>query len=82
LASPPRRREATAKMVETPPKRAAAPSPKGKKCPICGKPEVTRHRPFCSRRCAHLDLGRWLREDYRIATEEEADIEEESFDDG
>ena len=67
-------------MVETPLKRA--PGLKEKRCPLCGKPEVARHRPFCSERCADLDLGRWLREDYRIATEEEADIKEEPFDDG
>jgi endogenous inhibitor of DNA gyrase (YacG/DUF329 family) len=35
-------------------------------CPICGKPSVARHRPFCSPRCADLDLARWLRGDYRL----------------
>lgn len=29
-------------------------------CPICGKPAQDRYRPFCSRRCADVDLGRWL----------------------
>ncbi len=29
-------------------------------CPICGKDESDRYRPFCSRRCADVDLGRWL----------------------
>ncbi len=29
-------------------------------CPICGKPMVTQHRPFCSKRCADVDLARWL----------------------
>jgi len=29
-------------------------------CPICGKPVVHRYRPFCSRRCADVDLNRWL----------------------
>jgi endogenous inhibitor of DNA gyrase (YacG/DUF329 family) len=42
-------------------------------CPICGKAagEETL-RPFCSRRCADVDLGRWLTGQYRIpgATEE------------
>jgi uncharacterized protein len=35
-------------------------------CPRCGKPAVLRHRPFCSARCANLDLGAWLKGDYRI----------------
>jgi endogenous inhibitor of DNA gyrase (YacG/DUF329 family) len=29
-------------------------------CPICGKPGDDAYRPFCSRRCADVDLGRWL----------------------
>jgi uncharacterized protein len=44
-------------------------------CPICQKPADTKYRPFCSRRCADLDLGRWLNEGYRIespASEEES----------
>jgi endogenous inhibitor of DNA gyrase (YacG/DUF329 family) len=39
-------------------------------CPICGKPPTPRSRPFCSGRCARIDLGRWLKGAYRIATEE------------
>ena len=35
-------------------------------CPICGKPTVDELRPFCSRRCAEVDLGRWLTGQYRI----------------
>lgn len=35
-------------------------------CPICGKPPVPRYRPFCSRRCADIDLGRWLTGSYVI----------------
>ena len=37
-------------------------------CPICRKPTVTEYRPFCSRRCADVDLARWFREDYTIPT--------------
>lgn len=30
-------------------------------CPICRKnPTLPAYRPFCSRRCADLDLQRWL----------------------
>ncbi|MDQ2067241.1 DNA gyrase inhibitor YacG [Xinfangfangia sp. CPCC 101601] len=35
-------------------------------CPICGKETVHAYRPFCSRRCADIDLGRWLNESYRV----------------
>jgi len=37
-------------------------------CPTCGKPiaAASKHFPFCSDRCRLVDLGRWLREDYRV----------------
>jgi endogenous inhibitor of DNA gyrase (YacG/DUF329 family) len=35
-------------------------------CPICGKPPATETRPFCSSRCAQIDLGRWLTEHYVV----------------
>lgn len=41
------------------------------KCPICGAPTAARFRPFCSRRCADIDLGRWMNGSYAIAAEEE-----------
>lgn len=34
-------------------------------CPICQKPTVTAFRPFCSQRCADVDLGRWFKGAYR-----------------
>lgn len=48
-------------------------TPKGKaarRCPICGRPTAPSRRPFCSRRCADVDLGRWLKDSYRIPTDE------------
>ena len=39
-------------------------------CPICRKPTDARYRPFCSRRCADVDLGRWLTGSYAIPVEE------------
>jgi endogenous inhibitor of DNA gyrase (YacG/DUF329 family) len=42
-------------------------SSKPKKCPLCGKPEVAEHAPFCSRGCKDRDLLKWLGEGYRIA---------------
>jgi endogenous inhibitor of DNA gyrase (YacG/DUF329 family) len=35
-------------------------------CPICSKPGTAKFAPFCSRRCADLDLGRWLKGGYAI----------------
>jgi len=52
---------------------------KARKCPICGKPAAPAHQPFCSGRCADVDLGRWLNEDYRIPTNEApGDLSEEA----
>lgn len=42
-------------------------------CPICQKPATTPHTPFCSRRCAQLDLGKWLTGDYAIPAHEAMD---------
>ncbi|HMO73159.1 MAG TPA: DNA gyrase inhibitor YacG [Paracoccaceae bacterium] len=35
-------------------------------CPVCGKLAAPAYRPFCSRRCADVDLGRWLGGHYRL----------------
>ena len=41
------------------------------KCPICGKqPPEPAFRPFCSKRCADVDLHRWLAGVYRVETNE------------
>jgi len=45
----------------------------GRRCPICGKPAVERHQSFCSARCANIDLGRWLKGNYSVETEESPD---------
>ena len=36
------------------------------KCPICGKPSERGLEPFCSKRCANIDLSRWLSGSYAI----------------
>ena len=36
------------------------------RCPICSAPTELEFRPFCSRRCAEVDLSRWLRGGYAI----------------
>ncbi|MCZ6447977.1 MAG: DNA gyrase inhibitor YacG [Alphaproteobacteria bacterium] len=51
---------------------------RGKKCPICGAAVAIATRPFCSKRCADLDLGRWLLGGYRIPAEELPDGAEET----
>jgi Uncharacterized protein conserved in bacteria len=40
--------------------------PPVKKCPICGKATVEEFKPFCSKRCADIDLNRWLTGSYVI----------------
>ena len=35
-------------------------------CPTCGKPVVEGFAPFCSKRCAEVDLGRWFKGSYAI----------------
>jgi endogenous inhibitor of DNA gyrase (YacG/DUF329 family) len=42
----------------------------GRKCPVCGKAADIEMRPFCSKRCADLDLAKWLDGDYRVPTDE------------
>ena len=44
-----------------------------KGCPICGKPVDPAYRPFCSRRCADIDLNRWLSGVYAVPVKEEED---------
>ncbi len=44
----------------------SAPPPETRKCALCGKPQEPKFRPFCSKRCADLDLGRWLNGEYAI----------------
>nr|WP_246423571.1 DNA gyrase inhibitor YacG [Roseospira goensis] len=45
-------------------------------CPVCGKPTAARYRPFCSRRCADVDLSRWLGGGYVVPGHEPADPED------
>ncbi len=52
-----------------------------RKCPICGKVETEDYKPFCSKKCADIDLGRWLKGTYIIHTDErpkEADFVSEN----
>ncbi len=52
-------------------------------CPICGRPPEPRLKPFCSKRCADVDLSRWMHGVYRIPVNDpEAEIEDEGADSG
>lgn len=51
--------------------------PRGR-CSICTAPTEALFRPFCSRRCADVDLSRWLRGGYAIAGR--ADVDEDGDD--
>ena len=44
-------------------------------CPICGKPAAITERPFCSKRCANVDLHRWLGGVYAIPAARQPDPE-------
>lgn len=46
-----------------------------KPCPICGKPADFATRPFCSKRCAEIDLHRWLGGVYAIPSSAELEGE-------
>lgn len=48
-----------------------------KTCPICGKPQDAKYKPFCSKRCADVDLNRWLKGGYAIPAVENDDGAEE-----
>lgn len=59
--------------------------PPKRPCPICRRPvdrdrALAPFRPFCSKRCADIDLGRWFGEVYRIPAEDAPDPDDESDD--
>jgi endogenous inhibitor of DNA gyrase (YacG/DUF329 family) len=45
-------------------------------CPICSKDTLQKYRPFCSKRCADLDLGKWMTGAYAVPSQGEDDAEE------
>ena len=49
------------------------PKKPGKRCPICNTPTEAKFRPFCSKRCADIDLGRWFNESYAVPAVEPPD---------
>jgi hypothetical protein len=51
--------------------------PRLKPCPICGKLALEQFRPFCSKRCADVDLHRWLAGVYAVPAAEDEERAEE-----
>lgn len=52
----------------------------GPKCAICGKAQDEHYRPFCSKRCADVDLHRWFTGAYAIPSVEADDDTESAWD--
>jgi hypothetical protein len=50
----------------------------GGACSLCGKPALKAYRPFCSKRCADVDLSRWLNGVYAVPGEPADEDEEEA----
>lgn len=44
-------------------------------CAVCGKPQASEYRPFCSRRCADVDLQRWFSGRYAVPAVENEESE-------
>ena len=44
-------------------------------CPICDEMAHKKYRPFCSKKCADIDLGKWLSGTYALPGERPEDIE-------
>lgn len=47
-------------------------------CVICGKPKDEKYKPFCSKRCADVDLNRWFSGGYAIPAAEADDPDDEA----
>ncbi len=46
-------------------------------CAVCAKkPVAAEYRPFCSKRCADIDLGRWLSDRYAIPAVDNEETED------
>jgi uncharacterized protein len=51
-------------------------------CPICGMPAARASRPFCSPRCADVDLNRWLSGVYAVPVTEDEEEDEQRDESG
>ena len=48
------------------------------KCPLCQKKTNINYKPFCSKRCADIDLNRWFTQSYTVQSTEKSFIDEEN----
>ena len=46
-------------------------------CPICSKAPDIKYAPFCSKRCADVDLSRWLKGTYAIPGSQSGEEDED-----
>ena len=60
----------------------APPTRPARPCPVCGKPVTPENasRPFCSKRCADVDLNRWLSGSYAIPAVESEETDQDEDD--
>ena len=54
----------------------------GARCPLCGKPVDQAFKPFCSKRCADIDLNRWLSGVYAVPVKDDEDEDGTRLPDG
>ena len=54
----------------------------GGSCPICGRGRDAKFKPFCSKRCADIDLNRWLSGVYAVPAKDDEDEDGERVRDG
>ena len=64
--------------MKTQPSPEATNSSAARKCAICGRPRDPKYEPFCSRRCADVDLHRWLKGTYVIPGTDRPSVENDS----
>lgn len=46
------------------------------KCALCSEAATPKYRPFCSKRCADIDLGKWMTGSYALPSEDEVTEED------
>ncbi len=68
--------------MPTDPISLAAAKPRRAACPVCGRPTESQFKPFCSKRCADVDLARWLNGVYRVPVVDREDEAGPLDDDG
>ncbi|MBV2360393.1 DNA gyrase inhibitor YacG [Thalassococcus sp. CAU 1522] len=44
-------------------------------CPICQRASTSEYRPFCSKRCADVDLAKWMTGSYAIPSQDPDDAD-------